>query len=238
MAAPLKKLNERHLAFIDYLIQTQGNKTEAARRAGFSAETARFKGSELYADPLIAAEYKERLQERRQAAAVTTEAVIAEIAAIAFGNIDDVVTWQGRKQIPNPHYLTPDQHKERDIERQTQEALGHTPEPIDPFINTRDKYVTQPESVTLKDSDELSRVVKSGIGNVTLTPTKFGDKLSISMGNKLDALGKLVNILGINQPKRIEVQTQVEATTFGIKKRAAPEPVAIPDTQPQEPSKQ
>jgi hypothetical protein len=235
MAQPLKKLSEQHIAFIEYLLQTNCNRTESAERAGYAKSTARIRGSELYNDPLIQAEYQARLAERVKAAGVTTEAVIAELAGIAFANIDDVVEWHGRRQIPNPHYLTPDQHNERDAMRQTQEALGHTLEPIDPFINTRDKFIWQGENVNLRDSKSLTRQLKAAVGEVSLTPGKFGDKLSIKMHSKLDALGKLINVLGINAPKKIDLNTTVDNISFAIKRRAPAEvppdaPVSAPDT--------
>jgi len=221
----LKKLSEQHIAFIEYLLQTNGNQYESAVRAGYAQPSARQKGSELCADPLIKAEYNRRRADIIQAAAVTSERVIAEIANLAFANIDDVLSWQGGRLVDNPNYLTPDEHKDRDVERQTQEALGHTLEPIDPKINTTSRQIWQREQITLTDSKTLTRQTKGAVSEVSLTPGKFGDKLSIKMHSKLDALGKLVNILGINQPKQINLNTTVESTTFGIKRRA---PVETP----------
>jgi phage terminase small subunit len=232
MAKDAKELSDKHLIFIEHLIQTQGNKTEAALLSGYSAKTAGQIGYNLANTPVVKAEYERRLTELRETAQISTESIINELAAIGFSNISDIVDWQGARMVKNPNYLTPDQKSERRIERETQEALGHTPPPLDDSINETDEYIEQLESVILKDSASLSRRTKGTVAEVSQTPGKFGYKLSIKMHNKLDALGKLTNMLGLNQPKKVEVNTTIQSTSFGIKRRAPLDkpPVSATDT--------
>jgi phage terminase small subunit len=86
------KLNTRQQAFVDAFSLT-ANATQAAITAGYSPKSARQQGTFLRAyPPVIAA-----LQARRTAALerleVTEDLVLAELAAIAFSNLDDFVEW-------------------------------------------------------------------------------------------------------------------------------------------------
>jgi phage terminase small subunit len=232
MAKDAKELSDKHLIFIEHLIQTQGNKTEAALLCGYSAKTAGQIGYNLANTPVVKAEYERRITELRETAQIKTESIINELAAIGFSNISDIVDWQGARMVKNPNYLTPDQKNERAAMRQADEALGHTLPPLDETVNEDDEYIEQLEQVILKDSSGLSRRTKGTVAEVSQTPGKFGYKLSVKMHNKLDALGKLANMLGMNQPKKEAPNTVIENTTFGIKRRAPLEktPVASADT--------
>jgi len=85
-------LTPKQKRFIDeYLIDL--NATGAAVKAGYSRKTAGFIGAENLKKPMIKEALKvaqENLSRRTQ---VTQERVIAELAAIAFSNIGDIVSW-------------------------------------------------------------------------------------------------------------------------------------------------
>jgi phage terminase small subunit len=66
------------------------NATQAAIRAGYSAQTARQTGSENLSKPYIAAEIERALAER---GGITRTRVVEELAKIAFSDIGKVVTW-------------------------------------------------------------------------------------------------------------------------------------------------
>ena len=92
MAGPLPKLNSRQSAFVEaYSLKPNG--TAAAITAGYSPKSARQQGTFLLAQPSIAA----ALQARRSAALakleVTEDMVLRELAAVAFSNLADFVTW-------------------------------------------------------------------------------------------------------------------------------------------------
>ena len=85
-------LTPKQKRFIDeYLIDL--NATQAAIRAGYSKKTACFIGYENLTKPQI----KDALQEAQgnlsRRTQVSQERVIAELAAIAFSNIGDVISW-------------------------------------------------------------------------------------------------------------------------------------------------
>jgi phage terminase small subunit len=86
------KLTPKQKRFIDeYLVDL--NATQAAIRAGYSKRTACFIGYENLTKPQIKEALgvaQENLSRRTQ---VTQEQVIAELAAIAFANIGDVMSW-------------------------------------------------------------------------------------------------------------------------------------------------
>jgi phage terminase small subunit len=86
------KLTPKQKRFVDeYLVDL--NASQSAIRAGFSPRTARFIGYRLLTMPQIKEALgvaQEDLSKRTQ---VTQERVIAELAAIAFSNIGDIVSW-------------------------------------------------------------------------------------------------------------------------------------------------
>lgn len=246
MRPALKKLTDQHIAFIEYFIQTQGRATESAMRAGYSKATAGSKGHELKNDPLIKAEIERRLADQKQGAKVTSDAVIAELAAIAFANIDDFVAWSGGAKIPNPAYISNELREEIERELRFAELMSQkAPEKYtrlkelidNPLIDTKTEFFFEPHRLTLTNSDKLTREQKAAVSSVTFKPGQFGDSVTVNMSNKLDALGKLANILGLNAPKKIEVApTQLANTKFTITRRPKPAAggdVSTPDTPQQ-----
>ena len=86
------KLTSKQKRFVDeYLVDL--NASQAAIRSGFSPRTSRFIGYRLLTMPKI----KEAIGVAQQALSrrteVTQERVIAELAAIAFSSIGDIVSW-------------------------------------------------------------------------------------------------------------------------------------------------
>ena len=85
-------LTPKQKRFIDeYLIDL--NATKAAIRAGYSKQTACFIGYENLTKPQIKDAIREAQGYLSRRTEVTQERVIAELAAIAFSNIGDVISW-------------------------------------------------------------------------------------------------------------------------------------------------
>ena len=90
----MAKLTPKQERFVDeYLVDL--NATAAAIRAGYSEKTARFIGAENLTKPNISAEIAERRAKLRSKLEITQEAVLQELAAIAFANGTDFVTITG-----------------------------------------------------------------------------------------------------------------------------------------------
>lgn len=83
-------LNDRQDIFVDeYLIDL--NATQAAIRAGYSVKSAAIIGHENLRKPNIAAAIQKRMQARAKNLEVSAERVLAELAKLAYSNIDDFV---------------------------------------------------------------------------------------------------------------------------------------------------
>lgn len=81
-------VSERRRRFVEaYLVSN--NASDAARKAGYSVATAGQMGYALLKEPQIAAEIRERRAKLAEAFEVTAERVKAEVAKLAFANIDD-----------------------------------------------------------------------------------------------------------------------------------------------------
>ena len=81
-------LNERQRAFADYYIET-GNATEAAKRAGYSENTARSIGSENLTKPDISAYIAERMAEQSSKRVADANEVIEFYTAVMRGEVKD-----------------------------------------------------------------------------------------------------------------------------------------------------
>ena len=73
------------------------------------------------------------------------------------------------------------------------------------FLNTGDLRL---DWKTLKDWESLTDDQKSCIQEITTTPGKYGDSISVKFYNKQEALKALANILGIKAPVRTEVTSK------------------------------
>lgn len=86
-----RKLTTKQRLFVfEYLIDL--NATKAAERAGYSRKTARSIGQENLTKPDILAEIAEQQSRRLQRLGITADAVLEEIAKIAFSNMLDYVS--------------------------------------------------------------------------------------------------------------------------------------------------
>ncbi len=87
----MAKLTPKQKRFVDeYLVDL--NATAAARRAGYSEKTACEQGSRLLANVKVQAAIQERQKKLQGKLEITQEAVLQELAAIAFANGTDFVT--------------------------------------------------------------------------------------------------------------------------------------------------
>ena len=71
------------------------NATQAAIRAGYSRRTAFVIGYENLKKPHIKAPIQKKLAELSRNAGITAERVLNELAAVAFGNIYDLIDYDG-----------------------------------------------------------------------------------------------------------------------------------------------
>lgn len=99
----MAKLTAKQERFVDeYLVDL--NATAAARRAGYSEKTAEVIGYENLRKPQIMAAIHERQQNLQGKLEITQEAVLQELAAIAFANGTDFVTvTRGRAPLRKAH---------------------------------------------------------------------------------------------------------------------------------------
>lgn len=81
-------LNERQKAFADYYIET-GNATEAAKRAGYSENTARQIGTENLSKPSISAYISERMADQGNKRVADANEVIEFYTAVMRGEVKD-----------------------------------------------------------------------------------------------------------------------------------------------------
>ena len=85
----MARLTPKQQRFVDeYLIDL--NATQAAIRAGYSAQTANEQGSRLLTNVSVEAAIKRSIAERSRRTGVTADRVIMELAKIGFVNIADV----------------------------------------------------------------------------------------------------------------------------------------------------
>lgn len=89
---PSGKLNARQKRFVrEYLIDL--NATQAARRAGFSAKTAKQQGSRLLTNVDVQEAIAAGTREKDFGAEITRERILKELARVAFGDVRKVMTW-------------------------------------------------------------------------------------------------------------------------------------------------
>jgi phage terminase small subunit len=142
--APASTLTPKQRKFVDeYLIDLNG--TQAAIRAGYSAESARSIAHENLTKPDIVRAIDEALAKH---AGVTRPRIVNELAKIAFAKPKDYFAWG-------------------------------------------------PDSVTVKDSQELDDDQAAAIAEVSQTITPAGGTIRVKLSDKLTALEKLGRALGL-----------------------------------------
>jgi phage terminase small subunit len=92
MAGKAPKLNTRQQAFVEaYTLKP--NATQAAISAGYSPKSARQQGTLLRAYPAVIEALQARRRQTLARLEVTEDMVLAELAAVAFSNLDDFLEW-------------------------------------------------------------------------------------------------------------------------------------------------
>lgn len=81
-------MTPKQKAFADYYIQT-GNATEAAKKAGYSEDTARQIGAENLSKPAISEYIAERMEERGKKRVADANEVIEFYTAVMRGEVKD-----------------------------------------------------------------------------------------------------------------------------------------------------
>lgn len=170
MGKPLAPMQRQFVA--EYLVDL--NATEAAKRAGYSAKTARSQGQRLLTNADIQDALGRAMAKREVRTAVTADRVLQEVGAIAFAQITDVVRW-GVKEVAfgyddDGKRLPPDQLGDAAMVRY---ELAPYVEPI--------------------NSDELPESVRAAIAEVSMTK----DGLRIKMHGKTEALNLAGRHLGM-----------------------------------------
>lgn len=84
------KLNERQKRFVEEYIQT-GNVAESARRAGYSARSAKEFGQELLTNHNVKAAIDSRLKELESERVATTQEIQEYLTAVMRGELDEEV---------------------------------------------------------------------------------------------------------------------------------------------------
>lgn len=88
-------LTEKQKRFVDYYVET-GNATEAAKRAGYSAKTAKQVGQENLTKPYLKAAIDARLKELASARIATAEEVLQYLTSAMRGEIqEEVIVTEG-----------------------------------------------------------------------------------------------------------------------------------------------
>lgn len=90
------KLTEKQIKFVDYYIETGGNATEAARKAGYSKKTAEAIGLENLGKPRIKAAIDARLAELKSQRTADATEVLEYLTAVMRGQqMDETVVVEG-----------------------------------------------------------------------------------------------------------------------------------------------
>lgn len=90
--AALARLKDKRAAFVrEYLVDL--NATAAAKRAGYAAKGARQEGSRLLSNADIAEAIRLGREARGVRLEITADAVVLELARIAFADLRRAVTW-------------------------------------------------------------------------------------------------------------------------------------------------
>ena len=83
-----RKISDRQKLFVrEYMVDL--NATQAAIRAGYSRRSASQRGWALRRHPTVAARIEVAMADRDEAAKITPERVLCELARLSFANIQD-----------------------------------------------------------------------------------------------------------------------------------------------------
>lgn len=91
-------LNDKQQRFVEeYLVDL--NATQAAIRAGYSADTAYSQGQRLLKNVEVAAALGSAMEERSQRTEITADRVLKELAKIGFSDIRKAVRWYSQTNV-------------------------------------------------------------------------------------------------------------------------------------------
>lgn len=101
MTDPRPSLSAKQQRFVDeYLVDL--NAYQAARRAGYSHNTANDQSARLMANPAVAAAIEAGRQAQAERTGITADKVIAELAKIGFADIRKAVRWMSNVAVAAP----------------------------------------------------------------------------------------------------------------------------------------
>ncbi len=87
-----RPMTPRQRRFVqEYLIDL--NASQAAKRAGYSARSARTTGQKILHHPAVAAAIESAQEKRAQRTRVTADRVVTELAKVAFGDPRRLFSW-------------------------------------------------------------------------------------------------------------------------------------------------
>lgn len=137
------KLNERQQQFArEYLVDF--NATAAAKRAGYSENTAYSQGHDLLKHPEIKKLIAQQIEARSQRVEVTADRVLQELAKVAFASVGDFLEVQpDGSAVVNLQGLTPEQLA----------AIGEVQ--VDEYVDGRGEDQRRVKRVKVKMLDKL-----------------------------------------------------------------------------------
>ena len=94
-------MTERQNRFIDYYVQT-GNASEAARKAGYSKNSARQIGDRLLANVDISEAIEKRLAELKTKRTADTQEILEHLSAVLRGEVTETIITPGGKSFNVP----------------------------------------------------------------------------------------------------------------------------------------
>lgn len=123
MAAYLKKINDKHLIFIEEYLD-RGNATEAYKKAYNSDDSVKAgrRGHQLLNEPLIQEEIKKRQKELSEKYDIKKERIIKELVDIIDFNILDVQTLKKKKELEERLNPLTGEVEEVEVEKTTLET--------------------------------------------------------------------------------------------------------------------
>jgi phage terminase small subunit len=106
-----ENLTDKQELFCQYYIaETDFNATSAAKKAGYSQDTAQEISAENLSKPIIQARIKELMADRMARLKVTQDWVVNELKKVAGANMHDYADWNGDKvDLVDSETLTEDQ---------------------------------------------------------------------------------------------------------------------------------
>ncbi len=142
-------MTDKQKAFVqEYLVDL--NATQAAIRAGYSADTANEQGSQNLAK--LSVEIKAAMDERAQRTEITQDRVLKELARIGFADIRKVVQWGEERTVFTPS---------EDLEEDDAATVSSVKSKTKTFTSKDGEHEVTVE-IEMKMHDKLSALEKIG----------------------------------------------------------------------------